>query len=75
LFRVYYRWSQDFLEAGKKQMAGDTVREATSIEVKELRGEDTHASRRERRLFFPSPRKSRCAPRSLRRDECQPRAC
>ena len=29
----YYRWSKDFLEAGKKQLAGDTVREATSDEV------------------------------------------
>ena len=27
---LYYRWSKDFLEAGKKQLAGDTVREATS---------------------------------------------
>ena len=36
---LYYRWSKDFLEAGKKQLAGDTVREATSDEVKELRAE------------------------------------
>ena len=34
---LYYRWSKDFLEAGKKRLAGDTVREATSSEVKELR--------------------------------------
>ena len=34
---LYYRWSKDFLEAGKKQLAGDTVREATSDEVKDLR--------------------------------------
>ena len=32
-------WSKDFLEAGKKQLAGDTVRIATSGEVKELRSE------------------------------------
>ncbi len=37
---LYYRWSKDFLEAGKKQLAGDTVREATSNEVKELRAEN-----------------------------------
>jgi transposase len=37
---LYYRWSKDFLEAGKKQLAGDTVREATSDEVKELRAEN-----------------------------------
>ncbi len=36
---MYYRWSKDFLEAGKKRLAGDTVREATSDEVKELRAE------------------------------------
>ena len=36
---VYYRWSKEFLEAGKKRLAGDTVREATSDEVKELRAE------------------------------------
>ena len=37
---LYYRWSKDFLEAGKKQLAGDTVREATSDEVKGLRSEN-----------------------------------
>ncbi len=37
---LYFRWSKDFLEAGKKQLAGDTVREATSDEVKELRAEN-----------------------------------
>ncbi len=36
---VYYRWSKEFMEAGKKRLAGDTVREATSDEVKELRVE------------------------------------
>ena len=36
---VYYRWSKDFMEAGKKRLAGDTVREATSDEIKELRAE------------------------------------
>src|SRR5260221_9627087 len=38
---LYYRWSKDFLEAGKKRRAGDTAREATSDEVKGLRAE-TH---------------------------------
>ncbi len=37
---LYYRWSKDFLEAGKKQLAGDTVREATGDEVKGLRAEN-----------------------------------
>jgi transposase-like protein len=36
---VYYRWSKDFLEAGRKRLAGDTVREAACGEVKDLRKE------------------------------------
>ena len=36
---LYYRWSKEFLEAGKKRLAGDTVREATSDEVRDLRQE------------------------------------
>ena len=36
---VYYRWSKEFMEAGKKRLSGDTVREASSDEVKELRAE------------------------------------
>jgi len=36
---LYYRWSKDFLEAGKKRLAGDTAREATSSEVGDLRSE------------------------------------
>ena len=36
---LYYRWSKEFLEAGKKRLAGDTAREATSDEVKTLRSE------------------------------------
>src|SRR5271169_882995 len=36
---LYYRWSKEFLEAGKKRLAGDTARAATSEEVKELRRE------------------------------------
>jgi transposase len=37
---LYYRWSKDFLEAGKKRLQGDTVREATSTEVVGLRQEN-----------------------------------
>ena len=36
---LYYRWSKEFLEAGKKRLAGDTARAATADEVKELRRE------------------------------------
>ena len=36
---LYYRWSKDFLEAGKKRLSGDTTREANTDEVKELRSQ------------------------------------
>jgi transposase len=38
---LYYRWSKEFLEAGKKRLLGDTRREATSGEVSALRKENT----------------------------------
>jgi len=36
---LYYRWSKEFLEAGKRRLAGNVVREATTDEVKSLRQE------------------------------------
>ena len=36
---IYYKWSKDFMEAGKKRLAGDTARAANTDEVKELRRE------------------------------------
>src|SRR5262249_16778839 len=48
---LYYRWSKDFLEAGKKRLAGDTARAATSDEVKDLRREAGALKR-----LWPSPR-------------------
>ena len=36
---IYYKWSKDFMEAGKKRLAGDTARAATTDEVKDLRRE------------------------------------
>src|ERR687895_1024250 len=36
---MYYGWSKKFLEAGKKRLAGDTARAATSDEVRDLRRE------------------------------------
>jgi len=38
---LYYSWSKEFLEAGKRRLAGDTARQATSPEVKNLRSEST----------------------------------
>jgi len=37
---LYYRWSKEFLEAGKKRLVGDTSREATAPEVTALRTEN-----------------------------------
>ncbi len=36
---LYYSWSKEFLEAGKKRLSGDTARQASSGEVKDLRRE------------------------------------
>jgi transposase len=36
---LYYSWSKEFLEAGKKRLAGDTERQANTGEVKDLRRE------------------------------------
>lgn len=36
---VYYKWSKDFMEAGKRRLAGDTSRAANTDEVRELRRE------------------------------------
>jgi len=41
----YYSWSKNFLEAGKRRLADDTKREATSSEVKELLARDCCAKR------------------------------
>jgi transposase len=37
---MYYKWSKEFLEAGKARLAGNTVRQADSGEVKDLRKEN-----------------------------------
>lgn len=37
---LFYRWSKEFLEAGKKRLLGDTIREASSDEVTDLRKEN-----------------------------------
>ncbi len=38
---VYYKWSRDFLEAGRRRLAGDTTREANSNEVDGIRKENS----------------------------------
>ena len=52
---VYYRWSKDFLEAGKKRLSGDTVREATTDEVKNLRAEKAALKETLAELFMENP--------------------
>jgi transposase len=37
---LYYRWSKDFMEAGKRRLQGDTVREANSTEVDDLKAQN-----------------------------------
>ena len=42
---VYYRWSKEFLEAGKQRLAGDIKREANSTEVTDLKKENDQLKR------------------------------
>ena len=42
---IYYKWSKAFLEAGKQRLTGDTVREAGSEEVTEIRTENEALSK------------------------------
>jgi len=39
---LYYNWSKEFLEAGKRRLAGNSKREATSSEVSHLKQENSH---------------------------------
>ena len=52
---VFYKWSKDFLEAGKKRLQGDTVREATSGEVTELKGGERTTQNIGRGIEFEEP--------------------
>lgn len=38
---MYYKWSKDFMEAGKRRLQGDIVREANSSEVNNIRKENS----------------------------------
>ncbi len=49
---LYYRWSKDFLEAGKRRLAGDTVREANTDEVVGLKKENTHLKQAVAELYL-----------------------
>lgn len=49
---VYYRWSKVFLEAGKKRLEGDIVREANSTQVQTLRSENSQLKQAVAELFL-----------------------
>ena len=49
---VYYKWSKDFLEAGKKRLSGDTERNANADEVQELRKKNDDLRRALADLFL-----------------------
>jgi transposase len=51
---LYYRWSKDSLEAGKKRLSGDIVLEAASGEVKDLRAEKSVLKETVAELFMES---------------------
>ena len=42
---IFYKWSKDFMDAGKRRLTGDTMREANTSEVKELK--DVNSSLKE----------------------------
>lgn len=49
---LYYLWSREFLEAGKRRLLGDTQREATSGEVTGLRQENDQLKQRLAELYM-----------------------
>ena len=49
---LYYRWSKDFLEAGKKRLSGDTIREASTDEVVDLKKENTNLKQAVAELYL-----------------------
>ena len=49
---LYYRWSKDFLEAGKKRLSGDTIREASTDEVVDLKKENANLKQAVAELYL-----------------------
>ena len=49
---LYYRWSKDFLEAGRKRLSGDTVREASTDEVVNLKKENANLKQAVAELYL-----------------------
>ena len=42
---TYFKWTKDFMEAGKRRLSGDTTREATRDEVAELKRQNDEIKR------------------------------
>ena len=57
---LYYNWSKEFLEAGKKRLAGDTARAATTDEVKVLRRETRNLKEVVGGLVIKTRKQSQC---------------
>jgi transposase len=73
---VYYNWSKEFLEAGKRRLMGDTKREASSGEVTELRRENSRLKELVAELSLKNQvlKKVRMAGEAIRAsDEIRPR--
>ena len=49
---LYYRWSKDFLEAGRKRLSGDTAREASTDEVVDLKKENANLKQAVAELYL-----------------------
>ena len=49
---LYYPWSKDFLEAGKKRLSGDTIREASTDEVVDLKKENANLKQAVAELYL-----------------------
>ena len=48
----YYKWTKDFMEAGKKRLNGDTLREANTTEVSDLKNENSSLKETVAELFL-----------------------
>jgi transposase len=49
---LYFKWSKDFMEAGKKRLSGDTVRQASTDEVKDLKDQNAELKQELAELYL-----------------------
>jgi transposase-like protein len=62
---VYYTWLKDFMEAGKARMRGDSLRDATTVEVRDLRQENERLKQLVAELSLVNLTLRRAPPRCL----------